>query len=734
MLTIIICINQKDIYTAPNQLFPRSYLMKPSRISVITIAVISSLTATQSFANSTANSDNTKPNNQQIEDKMLEHITVSGSRLDKASSATGLALTLRQTPQSISVVDSEFIDAFSLETLADVMAFAPGIQAQQAETDRFFFRARGREITNFQFDGVPVVYNSFFSDAITDTILFDRVEIVRGATGLLTGAGEPSAAINLIRKRPMIEDAGYVSAQLGSWNNLRFELDQSLALNETGTIKGRFAASYEQGDSYIDLYEKENFLLYGVVSADLTDSTRVTVGLDHSERNPKASTWGALPLFYSDGTQADNLPVSQTIGTDWTKWAREGTNAFLQLEHAFQNEWDIQVEVERRENEMDGELLYLFNSPDSNTGLGLGYSPLRYLADRKQTAFRAMASGPFELLGREHRLTTGLLYSKQDISSDAFRPTNTIELDSLFDWDGSIERPIFSTTPTTRNGTETQKAIYAAAQLNLHDRWTLIVGNRISSYKLEGDSGNFDHSSVDTPYAGLVFDVHENISIYTSYTEIFQAQNAKDVNGQRLEPVEGSNIEAGIKGDFLNEKLTASFAVYKVEEDNVAARDPINDQPLPDGSFASIGIEGAQTTGYEMELNGKPTDDISLYLSFTYNDAEDADGTAYTPYLPDNMLRASVFYDINEDVRTGLNANWQSEISNPNSGPNDETFKQDGYTLVNVFASYNISEQLKVTANANNLFDKKHYSSIDFYNQGFFGAPRSAELSVRYSW
>ncbi|WP_269079244.1 TonB-dependent receptor domain-containing protein [Paraglaciecola psychrophila] len=102
--------------------------------------------------------------------------------------------------------------------------------------------------------------------------------------------------------------------------------------------------------------------------------------------------------------------------------------------------------------------------------------------------------------------------------------------------------------------------------------------------------------------------------------------------------------------------------------------------------------------------------------------------------MPDDMLRVSVFYDINEEVRTGLNTNWQSEISNPNVGPNDETFKQDGYTLVNVFASYNISDQLKVTANVNNLFDKKYYSSIDFFNQGFFGAPLSAELSVRYSW
>jgi len=709
--------------------------MKSSALNKIALSILLSLPVATVYAQQDANTQESN-NNKQIEDKLYESITVVGSRLDRASSATGLALTLRQTPQSISIIDSEFIDNFALETLADVLAFAPGIQAQQAETDRFFFRARGREVTNFQFDGVPVVYDSFFSDAITDTIIFDRVEIVRGATGLLTGAGEPSAAINLIRKRPTINDGGYVSLQAGSWNTQRLELDHSQTLNESGSVKGRFAAAYEQGESYVNLTKKKNLQVYGVVTADITENTRLTVGLDHSDRDPTSSTWGALPLFYADGTQTDDLPVSTTTAASWTAWARTGTNAFAQIEHAFENEWNVQFEVERRENEMDGNLLYLFGNPDKVTGIGLGAFPLVYLSEREQTAVRAQATGPFELFGRDHTLTSGLLYSKEDVSADSFGATEQLTIPSLFDCCASVPRPTFSDTPFSSDTTETQKGVYAAAQLNVHDNWTLILGNRVSSFTTDSatESNITDHSNVSTPYLGLVYDLLDNVSVYTSYTEIFQPQSARNVNNERLDPTEGSNIELGVKGDFLNEKLTASFAVYKVEEDNVAAPDPLNTNLLPDGSLPNIGIKGAQTTGFEVELNGKPSEEITVYLSYTHNDAEKADGEALSPYLPDNMLRTSAIYEYNEQTQFGVNVNWQSDISLPDAGPNGETYEQDSYTLVSVMGSYEINRDWKVNANINNLFDKKYLSSIDFFNQGFYGAPRNFEVSVRYSW
>ncbi|MDV6316595.1 TonB-dependent siderophore receptor [Idiomarina sp. HP20-50] len=714
--------------------------MKAFAKNFIATAVASALLSTAAVAAQSEDSTTQSKEKAQAQEKIFEHVKVTGSPLDRATTATGLPLTLRQTPQSISVIDRTFIESFSLETVADVMRFAPGIQAQQAETDRFFFRARGRDVTNFQFDGVPIAYNSFFSEALADSVIFERIEIVRGATGLLTGAGEPSAAINLIRKRPKAEDGGYVSAQAGSWSNRRLELDHSQTLSESGNVKGRVAMAYEEGESYVDLSEKENAQIYAVITADLSTQTRLTAGADYSERNPQGSMWGALPLFYADGTQADDLPVSTTTASPWNRWDRQSTNAFVQLEHAFDNGWDVQLDVERREGEMDGYLLYFSGFPDQETGLGLSSSPNHYVADREQMSFRFLASGPFELLGREHQLTAGALYSDQEESAESFGTADTIVIPSLFEWGDGVPRPDFNNTPAYgTSGSTTQKGIYAAAQFSLTDELTAILGNRVTTYDARVESpwapSDYKNSGVNTPYLGVVYDITDIISTYASYTEIFQPQDALNVNGELVGPVEGSNAEVGVKGDFFNEALSASFAVYKVKEDNLAINDPNNTDFIPGTNIRpSIGVDGAESEGYELELNGKPTEALNIFFSYTHNESEARDGSDYAPYLPEDMMKASVLYSMTGALKFGVNANWQSEVSNPGAGPNGETFNQDSYAVVNAMASYELSKNWDLSVNVNNLFDEKYYSSIDFYNQGFFGAPRNFEVSVKYAW
>ncbi|MBW3530765.1 TonB-dependent siderophore receptor [Shewanella oncorhynchi] len=667
-------------------------------------------------------------------DANIEVISIKGSRLDKAATATGLPLTLRETPQSVTIIDQEFIQSFSLNNVADLMFLTPGISAQKAETNRYFFSARGNPITNFQFDGVPVNYSSFFNDASTDTVIFDRVEVVRGATGLLTGAGEPSAAINLIRKRPKSSPGGYLSAKVGSWDSYRVEGDSSVDITEDADVQARFAAAYEKSDSFTDLAEDENLQIYGVVTARLSDSTLFTLGADYSDRDPKGSTWGALPLFYADGSLASDLPRSTTTAASWSSWKRHGANVFSTLEHNFDNNWELKLDIEHREDKMDGHLLYLYGSPDKITGLGMSALPMIYQSTRKQDAARIFASGPFELLGREHKLTTGLLYSKQDISADSFYTTDVLSIGNFFEWDGSIAEPNYPSIPTNEETEEIQKGAYIATQLNLHDQVTLLLGSRISQYKV--DPG-YEHNDVITPYAGLIYDISDSVSIYTSYTEIFQPQDAKDANNKRLDPTTGNNIELGSKADFFDEKLTASVAVFKVQKENVAEKDPNIKDPLPDGSFPMRAVDGTSNRGFEMELTGRPTEDWDLYFSYTYSESEKADGSAFGTHLPKNLVRLSSLYHFDgalEDLTLGGNLSWQSKIYVENAGPNGESSEQASYFLTNLMASYQLTDDAIVRLNIRNLFDEKYYSSIDFYNQGFFGEPRNVELSLSYNF
>src|SRR5690606_6912329 len=224
---------------------------------------------------------------------------------ERIDTATGLGLTPRETPQSVSVVTAQRILDQNLTSIADVIANGVGVAVNEVDDVRNTFSARGFEIKNYQVDGVPLAWTlaGGAGETVADVSLYERVEIVRGATGLLTGAGDPSASINLVRKHADSEVlGGYVGASVGSWNTWSVSADVGGKLNASGALRGRLVAKYEEGDSYIDLYHNEKTVLYGVIDADLTDRTLLRIGASHQSGSPNAPAWGALPSFYSDGS------------------------------------------------------------------------------------------------------------------------------------------------------------------------------------------------------------------------------------------------------------------------------------------------------------------------------------------------------------------------------------------------------------------------------------------------
>ena len=120
------------------------------------------------------------------------------------ATATRLVLTPRETPQSISVVTRQAMDDFNMKSIDDVMRYTPGITVATYDSERTAYYSRGFAIQNFQYDGIPILQDAQYSSGhtLTDTVMYDRVEILKGATGLLTGAGGPGGTINMVRKKP----------------------------------------------------------------------------------------------------------------------------------------------------------------------------------------------------------------------------------------------------------------------------------------------------------------------------------------------------------------------------------------------------------------------------------------------------------------------------------------------------------------------------------------------------
>ena len=330
------------------------------------------------------------------------------------SSSTKLPLSIRETPQTVTVVTRQNMDDQGAQSIGDVLRNAPGISTQAYDSDRMEYSARGFAITNFQYDGVNSMYDGVFDEGATkvDMALYDRVDIVKGATGLLSGSGEPSATVNLIRKKPTREFKASITGSAGSWDNYRTEGDISGPLNEDGSVRGRFVTALQDADSYLDHYSKKNQVFYGILEADITPDTLFTFGMDYQDIKPRGSSWTGNPYYFSNYTKTD-FSRSFNPATDWSRRDVQARTTFASLEHRFANDWKIKGTINQQVNDHDTQLGSASgDKPDPVTGDGMFFYWGKWEGHRVQNTFDLNATGPFSLFGREHELVVG--YTSQE--------------------------------------------------------------------------------------------------------------------------------------------------------------------------------------------------------------------------------------------------------------------------------------------------------------------------------
>lgn len=691
-----------------------------------------------------------------------DEIVVTGTYTlpNKIDTATGLGLTIQETPQSVSVMTARRILDQNLISVKDVIVNSVGVSANEVDDVRNNFYARGFEIRNTQVDGVPAAWTLAGGNGETsiDVSIYERVEIVRGATGLLSGAGDPSASVNLVRKHADATDlTGYVNASIGSWNTWRISGDVAGALTSDGRIRARLVGRYEEGESYIDLQKKKKWVVYGVVDADLTDSTLVRVGMSHQDTKPKGATWGALPTFYTDGTTT-NLSRSQSTAADWTYWNTTNQNIFGTVRQEFGDKWNLTVNYNRLKNTGDTQLLYLYGNVDKATGTIESSNPYKSKGDSVQNSIDAQLKGSVSLFGRDHEVVLGALHSVLKRHTDnyvaPYTDNNPAWGTGLNSWATNVPvigaggadfpEPTWGTT-AVRNEQERieQTGYYGAFRLNVADPFKVILGGRISSWNQKGFawSGPSDYGddNVFIPYVGALYDVTSNHRVYASYTKIFQPQNLYDRNLQLLDPLDGNAYEIGLKSSFFGDALQTSIALFRIEQDNVGqVGDVIVTPNGPQQTY--VAAEGVTSKGFELEATGQPLPGWNVNASYSQFKAEDADGVAANTNQPRKLLKIFTTYDL-PGMLTGLTVgggiNFRSKAYSEGLNPVTAVpfrFQQDGYTLVNLMARYAVNEQLQLQANVENLFDKKYYSQMGFFSQYRYGAPRNFTISANYKF
>ena len=682
--------------------------------------------------------------------------TVNSDQLGTTTESTGSYTTgattigkstqsLRETPQTVTVVTRQFLDDKNLNSLDKVLEKTPGISFQYRNFGGHLYTSRGFSMAaeSFLYDGVPGQAYQVTGWMKPDTAIYDRIEVLRGATGLLVGAGEPGGAVNMVRKRPTAVPQFSITSRAGSWDNYRMDLDGSGSLNESGSVRGRLVAAYEDAGSYMDARDSRTPLLYGIVEADLSDDTTLTMSLRRQTNVINGYSIYGLPR-YSNGNALD-ISRSTNLAQDWNRLESDMNEVFTEVAHRFNDTWTSKTSLTYSEGSFDQAIAYARGAINPATLAGSRFQGVLFRSDEvKSTGLDSHLNGSFDAFGLEHEVTLGATWSRQAFNTKQA----TVAVNSpinIFDVNHhALARPSRPAWGTDIDATEERSGLYGNVRLRLAEPLSLVLGGRATWYTYDYDVKTGAANSYTsketrelTPFVGLLYDLNENWTWYTSYADIFTPQgNYRDVSGSPLDPAVGTNYETGLKGELFDKRLNLSMALFYIKQEDVAVEDVDNSGAcLSNDSFGTCYSNGTvkRSKGFDIEASGEVLPGLQVFGGYTYNMVRSSTSEQLTYETPKHMLRLNASYNLPGDwnrLTLGTGVTTQSAYAVPNTAGID--YGVAGYAIWDARASWKLDEHWKVSLNAENLFDRKYYTtSAALDRSNLFGEPRSYVLTLR---
>ncbi|QHE83638.1 TonB-dependent siderophore receptor [Hydrogenophaga sp. BPS33] len=669
----------------------------------------------------------------------------SGSFAVRAVSINKGDQALKDIPQSVSVLTRTQLDEQGITDLKVAANNITGMVGAKGVGQGMVLSARGFQIDAWQYDGVPIPRNNYALGnwGIEGLVFYDRLEVLRGSSGLLQGTGSPGGAVNLVRKRGQAERTVALTARAGSWGRYGLQLDAGGPLNAEGTLRGRVVVDQANSHSFVDYVNDHTRSLYAALDVDISPDTTVGLGVSDSDSRGRPMIRG-LPR-YPDG-QDLGLDRSTYVGAWWNRAHIKQTVLYADLDHRFNPDWKLKVSAMRM-SEKNTSVHQRMHGNVAADGSGLIYANWATDFDSTKLGLDAYVNGRFQALGLRHDVTAGANYSKytsNDMHARTFTPGgNIFDIDHDRPWQdlatimaaGGVQtRPVYDVR---------QRGLYGSWRARLTEPLTAILGARVSwyDYLYRVPASNtqtvITASGEVTPYAGLVYALTPRWSAYGSVTSVFEPQSARTVAGQVLEPIVGTNHEVGIKGELMDGRLNTSLAVFRYDHKNRGVNDTASGFAC-DGWYCSIASGKVRSQGYEAEVSGEVARGLQMMLGYTRNTTKFLSdpvnqGKVFSTWTPKHMLRAWASYQLPGDwsrVNVGGGVTIQSHTLGY-----DRSFKVPGFDVWNMRVAYQVTPEVMLSMNLNNVFDKRYWipGFAEQNGNNDFGEPRNVMFTLKYT-
>ena len=705
----------------------------------ITLAILSStLIGTESFA----------------QNSEIEEITVTGQYLasDRVNSVK-TPTPIIDVPQSLSILTAADFEERGIVDIRGVVDYTPGVNSSQGEGHRDAVVFRGnRSTADFYLDGNRDDVQYFRS-----LYNLEQVEVLRGPNALLFGRGGTGGIINRVTKKAAIGESftGY-NASVNSFGGFGFEVDSNFVTTDKSAV--RINAHYEELENHRDFFDGERFGFNPTAKIQLSDKTTLDVSYEYA--NHERFIDRGIPS--SDGRPASELDDITFADPDNNFTTLDAHLFRAAIEHKFTE--SIKGNFSAFYGDYDKVYSNFFPVNFNETENTVDIDGYIDETDRQNLILSASLVSEFNTGNVEHTLLFGAEYV--DTSSDQFRfnslfdtsndDVETFNVSDPLDFNdfvgiNSINQVATSTFSAASLNDDTEvdidvTSIFIQDQIAVSEQLDIVVGLRYDQFDIREvdfeENGEVSTSSDNevSPRLGIIYKPQENVSLYASYSETFLPRSGEqfaniggtqNTDGDPFDADEFDNLEIGAKWD-VNPNLSLTAALFENQQSRLD-----NAPTSVDPSGTTLIAVDTEVSGFEFQVNGRITDIWSIAANYSYLDGEfdsgDPEEDGRSPReIPENTASVWNTFDFSPKFGLGLGAIYQDEsfTENPDERPDSERVILPSYVRVDASAFYNVSDNLKLQLNVENLLDKEYFPNAHTDNNITVGAPINATFSL----
>lgn len=643
---------------------------------------------------------------------------VIGYRAKNAVTATKTDTPLSETPQSVTVVTRDQIVDQGATNLQDALNYAAGVRSDAYGLDSRTDSVRVRGATpDVYLDGLRQAYGYYTSTTRTDPYTLERLEVLRGPSGMLFGAGTAAGVVNMVSKRPLQEAQREVGVQFGSFGRKQIQADLTGPLNADGSLSYRLIAVQRKSDTQVDYVPDDRSLIAPSLTWRPNAATSLTLqGLWQKDKSGSSSQF--LPW---EGTLLPNpngrLPGSRYIGEPGDFYNSERKTFGWLFEHKFNDDWTVRQNFRYAQNENANQYHYgaAFSGFDSWSSDPIFKRVLGRYFDNQLTLNRTQTldnhvEGHFQTGALKHTLLVGADFARQ--RENVWSGTNVDTIDVYAPVYGHRDVPDATALPRTR---QRQTGIYLQDQMKL-DNWIFVAGLRHDRASSSAAGSDEQKSSATTKRFGLMYASPSGWSPYVSYSESFTPQSPRQ--GQIFTPLRGEQWEVGVKYEPKDRALAFSAAVYDLREKNQV----VEEQP---NVFSQRGL--TKTKGVELEAKGSIGSNLDLIAHYNYTDAD-----VQIEGLPKHQASVWAKYRFAIGGVSGFSAGAGVRAMSSfrdlqfGTGP-----RIPGVVLADLVFAYDTASW-RYALNINNVTDKKYFSTCLSRGDCWYGSRRNIVASATY--